>query len=265
MTMTYTWNADEYARSSAVQQQWAEELIRKLCLGPDERVLDIGCGDGKVTAALARQVPEGRVVGLDSSERMIEFAQRAFPPEDCPNLSFQAGDARDLPFRGEFDVVFSNAALHWVVDHEPVVRGIAAALAPGGRVLLQMGGRGNAAGVVAAVESLMQAAEWRDLFTGFEFPYGFHGPDQYRGWLAEAGLTTQRLELVPKYMVHAGRQQMAGWIRTTWLPYLQRVPEDRRPRFVEQLLDAYAAAHPPDMDGALHLDMVRLEVEATRP
>lgn len=262
---TCNWNADEYARSSSVQQQWAEELIGKLGLRPAEAVLDIGCGDGKVTAALAARVPQGCVVGLDSSADMVGFARRQFPAESFPNLSFLHGDARALRFREEFDVVFSNAALHWVTDHRPVLAGIAAALRPGGRALLQMGGRGNAAGVVAVIEPLMSRSEWCDFFAGFPFPYGFHGPDQYEAWMTDAGLTARRLELIPKDMVHADREKMAGWIRTTWLPYLNRVPEDRRPRFVEELLDAYTAAHPADESGALHIAMVRLEVEATRP
>lgn len=261
--VNYSWNADEYARSSAVQQQWAEELIGKLDLHPAERVLDIGCGDGKVTAALAARVPRGRVVGLDNSGDMVDFARTEFPPESFPNLSFERGDASALPFRDAFDVVFSNAALHWVTDHRPVVAGIAAALSPGGRVLLQMGGRGNAAGVVAVMESLMAKCDWCGFFAGFAFPYGFHGPDEYRTWLDDAGLRARRLELIPKDMVHAGRDEMAGWIRTTWLPYLNRVPEDQRPRFVDEVLDAYAAAHPPDDAGAFHLAMVRLEVEAS--
>ncbi|MFH1571824.1 MAG: methyltransferase domain-containing protein, partial [Gemmatimonadota bacterium] len=242
MTTTYTWNADEYARSSAIQQQWAEELLDKLRLSPREQVLDLGCGDGKVTAALAAQVPDGRVVGLDSSPEMVEYARRHFPSDRHPNLQFALGDARALAFGAEFDVVFSNAALHWVVDHGPVVEGIARALRPGGRLLLQMGGRGNAAGVVAVVEQLLAEPPWSTHFAGFAFPYGFHGPREYAAWLASAGLEARRLELIPKDMVHAGRPQLAGWIRTTWLPYLDRVPDVRRGDFAEALLERYAAA-----------------------
>ena len=109
-----------------------------------EHVLDIGCGDGKVSAELARDVPQGRVVGVDSSEDMIRLARAAFPPATQGNLSFMLRDAQDLGFEAQFDVVFSNATLHWVKDHRAVLQSVARTLKPHGRILLQFGGRGTA-------------------------------------------------------------------------------------------------------------------------
>src|SRR4051812_48653879 len=114
------WDANEYAKHSSVQQHWARELIDKLAWRGDERVLDIGCGDGKVTAEIARAaVPRGSVLGIDSAPQMIRFASEHFA--DVPNLRFRQMDASDIALRGQFDVVFSNAALHWVIDHRPVL------------------------------------------------------------------------------------------------------------------------------------------------
>ena len=115
---TRTWNAADYAANSAVQQTWARELIARLNLRGDEHVLDVGCGDGKVTAEIARAVPRGSVSGVDASAEMIAFARKTFPPAKIPNLKFQICDARKIRFRAtQFDLVFSNAALHWVDDH----------------------------------------------------------------------------------------------------------------------------------------------------
>lgn len=261
--MPYTWDAEDYARASSEQQKWARELIGKLGLKGEERVLDIGCGDGKVTAEIAARVPKGRVTGVDNSTAMIQLARGRHA--DAVNLEFSIADARALPFREGFDVVFSNAALHWVRNHRPVVRGIARCLRPGGRALLQMGGRGNAAGILAAVDEMIRGNGWRDHFRGCAFPYGFHGPEEYEAWLNESGLRPTRVELIPKDMVHPGREGLAGWVRTTWLPYTQRVPDDRREAFIRELVDRYLADHPLDDSGKAHVDMVRLEVEATRP
>src|SRR4051812_12970708 len=100
-----TWNAQDYAKNSSVQQTWARELIAKLNLGGDERLLDIGCGDGKVTAELASMLTSGSAVGVDVSREMIGFAKANFPPGDFPNLSFAWMDASELSFENEFDVI----------------------------------------------------------------------------------------------------------------------------------------------------------------
>ena len=151
----YQWDARDYEKNSAQQRLWAHELIRKLELRGDETVLDVGCGDGKVTAEIAACVPAGRVVGIDLSGDMIFLAQARFPAGDYSNLRFQQEDANRLPFEGEFDVVFSTATLHWLCDHRPALQGIARSLKPGGKILLQMGGKGNAAGIVAVIEELL--------------------------------------------------------------------------------------------------------------
>ena len=119
---TYQWNAVDYAKSSSIQQQWARELIGKLKLKGSEKLLDIGSGDGKVSAEIASCLPNGSVVGIDSSEAMVALAQSKYSTDVFPNLRFQRGDASRLMFDNEFDVVFSNATLHWILDHKPVLQ-----------------------------------------------------------------------------------------------------------------------------------------------
>jgi trans-aconitate 2-methyltransferase len=227
-------------------------------------VLDIGCGDGKVTAEIAARLPKGFVVGIDSSGAMVARAQSRYPVADHPNLSFVLGDARFLPFCDEFNVVFSNAVLHWLRDHRPVLSGIFGSAKRGARIILQMGGSGNAGGVLAVLEEMLRAEEWRAYFDDFAMPYGFYGPEEYRVWLREAGLATRRADLIEKDMTHADRAAFEGWIRTTWLPYTQRVPPERRDEFTARLLDRYLERCPPDERGVIHVHMVRLEVEAVK-
>jgi trans-aconitate methyltransferase len=110
----YVWNADDYAKHSSSQYKWARELIPKLKLSGNEALLDIGCGDGKATAAVAKCLPSGCAVGIDISEDMINLARGTFSHKAYPNLSFQRMDALALTFQARFDRVFSNAALHWI-------------------------------------------------------------------------------------------------------------------------------------------------------
>lgn len=265
MTPDYRWDADGYSKASSQQQRWARELISGLGLKGDERLLDIGCGDGKITAELAGMLPEGSVTGVDVSPEMIGFARQAFPPEVCPNLEWQVMDASALTFEGGFDLVFSNATLHWLIDQRPVLAGIARALEPGGRLAVSMGGRGNAAEVITVLASLVCSDEWRDFFSDPENPYGFYGPEEYRGWLEEAGLEPVRIELIPKDMTQPGRDGLAAWVRTTWLPFTSCVPEVRREDFIYRIVDTYLETHPLDAEGLAHVEMFRLEVEALKP
>jgi trans-aconitate methyltransferase len=260
----FRWDAADYAQSSPAQKQWARELIQKINLSDHEQVLDIGCGDGTVTAAIAECIPQGAVLGIDRSSDMIRFARGKFPRKIYPNLSFAEGDAQTLGFSGKFDLVFSNAALHWVYDHGPVLAGIARALRQGGRMIVQMGGKGNAGQVFEVLDMLLTDHRWSGYFTNFSFRYGFFAPPEYSRWLGIAGLEPVRVELIPKDMVYPAREGFCGWLRTTWLPYLERVPEDHRDKFVEALVDQYLALYPPGSDGSVHVKMMRLEVEARK-
>ena len=261
----FTWDPDRYGKSSSFQQKMAEELIAKMDLRGNERVLDIGCGDGKVTAAIACRLPEGSVVGIDSSNAMIRFASGHFPKDTYPNLSFACMDARDLACDGMFDRVFSNAALHWIMEQQQVLSGTFRALVPGGRLQVQLGGRGNASEVLAVLSGIIESPRWRKYFHGFSFTYGFFSDDQYRIFLRNAGLEPIRVELIPREMVHRTTGDLAGWIATTWLPWLEQVPLRGREAFVQEIVDQYVRKHPADRHGAIRVGMVRLEAEAVRP
>jgi trans-aconitate 2-methyltransferase len=258
----FIWNAKDYAKHSSTQQMWARELIAKLKLNSRESVLDVGCGDGKVTAEIAGYVPDGTVVGVDNSKEMIELASEHFANDKYPNLSFQVMDARHLAFSERFDVVFSNAALHWIKDHKPVIAGIQKCLKPGGRILLQMGGKGNAESILSILEEMMSDKEWSTYFSDFVFSYGFYEPQEYTLWISDAGLDPVRVELIPKVMSYDKRDGLTGWVRTTWLPYLERVPDEKREEFITRLIDRYIEKHPLDHEGKIHVNMMRLEVEA---
>lgn len=191
---------------------------------------------------------------------MISFAQRKFPPS-WPNLTFRYGDASDLHSVDEFDLVLSFACLHWVQDHKPVLEGIKRSLKQGGRVLMQFGGKGNAAEIIEVVDEIISEEKWSGFFEGFKFPYGFFGPEEYLTWLNRAGLSALRVELVQKDMAQSGREGLASWFKTTWLPYIEKVPKDLRDLFVYEVIDRYNQLHQLDGSGNVHVGMVRLEVE----
>jgi len=261
---TVKWNAADYAANSAAQHAWARELIAKLQLRGDERVLDVGCGDGKVTAELARALPHGSVTGIDASPEMIEFARKSFLPSPVLNLDFRVMDARQIQFRQEFDLVFSSSVLHWVDDHPAFLRGAATALKPGGRLHVSCGGKGNAQDVFLALRPEMRRSRWAQNFRRMAKPYFFYAPENYHKWLPKFGFVAQHVGLAPKDAAYDGPEKFSAWFRTTWLPYTQRVPESLREEFIAAVTDRYVAQHSPDVHGRVHVRMVRLEIEAVR-
>lgn len=279
------WNAADYAANSVVQQTWARELLEKLNLRGDEHILDIGCGDGKVTAEIAGAVPRGSVTGADASPQMIGFAKKTFSTDKFPNLRFRVMDAKEIKFERKFDLLFSNAALHWVDDHEKILRGAAAVLKSGGRLIVSCGGKGNAHDVFVALRPEMRLKRWREFFRKMPPPYFFYAPGDYEKWLPKAGFKINSLKLVPKDATYPGADGFATWLRTTWIPYVQRVPEiagqasslsvqnqtgkmpvplHLREEFIAAVTQRYVAKHPPDAEGKVHVRMVRLEIDAVK-
>jgi trans-aconitate 2-methyltransferase len=261
---TYNWNAKDYERNSQAQQKWGRELIANLNLKGVEDILDLGCGDGKVTAEIAHLVGTGSVTGVDNSMQMIELAKEKYPQNKHPNLSFQVMDVSDLSFEDCFDVVFSNAVLHWVNNHQPVVDGLYKSLRVGGKILLRMGGKGDAAGILSVKDELKTSKKWAQYFTEFELPFTFLGVDDYQVLLRAAGFSEKRVELIPKDMTHDGKSGLKGWIRTTWLPYTLRIPPEKREAFIEEVSSIYLDKVPLDAEGKAHVAMVQIEVEAEK-
>jgi trans-aconitate 2-methyltransferase len=257
------WNASDYAENSLAQAIWARELITRLNLVGDESILDVGCGDGKITAELAEKVRNGFVLGIDASQNMIDYAQSKFA--EVRNLRFQQMDACQIQVETHFNIVFSNAALHWVDDQPAFLRGAFQALKSGGKLVLSCGGRGNAAEFVEVFEHLKAQLSWQTYLADFQSATFFHDDQDYLRWLQEAGFQPLSVALVPRDMTHMGRQGLAGWIRTTGSAYTHCVPQSDRDRFIAEYVEAYLAQHPLDSDGYSHVKMVRLEVEASKP
>lgn len=260
----FEWNADEYAKYSSGQEKWAKELLAKLKLNGNEAVLDLGCGDGRITVEIAAMVNNGSVIGVDNSEEMIKLAKERYPAEKYINFSFMVMDAKEIKFTGKFDVVFSNAALHWVDDHKKVLEGINRSLKPGGRFLIQTGGTGNAAAAFETLREMTELAEWEPYLKGARSPYNFFSNSDYEKLVPETGFNPVRIELLSKDMVHKGIEGFKGFIRTTWLPFTQRIPEEKREQFITETAELYVKKYPVDEEGNVHIGMVRLEAEAVK-
>lgn len=252
------WNAGEYRRQSALQQWLAEESLAGLVLGGHERVLDVGCGDGRITAEIAARLARGSVVGIDPSTHMVEFARSHCA---AANLAFEVADATALPYRAEFDVVVSFNALHWVAAQDQALAGIHRALRPEGRALLQFVPRGARRSLEDVIEETRRAAEWSSWFGDFRAPYVHFTPDEYRDLAGRAGFVVRRLAVEPKAWDFRSRQAFVEFARVTFVEWTRWLPDERRDAFIADVLDRYGRLGSGGADAdVFHFDQMKVEL-----
>ena len=253
------WKGADYAKNSASQRESAEEFMQGHAFKGTEAVLDVGCGDGKITAKMAHALPQGRVVGIDISPSMIRTALESFGK--VGNLHFQVGNAAKLGFQNEFDLVTSFTVMMWVLEQEEALRGFAKALKPNGKLWIQMP-TGLPAAMQEALGKVLARERWKSYFVGFQPPWRFYGPEEYRALLEKTHFIPTRITVIPKHERFPSRAQFQGFLGQ-WFPYLRPVPPDQKEAFLTELLDEYLKALPPDREGRVSFIVDRLEVEAT--
>ena len=241
------WNAAEYVRRSGLQEAMAEEVLALLDLKGSERILDVGCGDGRVTARIAARVPDGTVVGVDSSRDMIAFAASRFDAASHPNLHFETADARKLPFQEEFDLVVSFNALHWIPDQYLALRSIRSAMKPDGIAQLRLVPKGERKSLEDVLEETRSSPQWMSYFCDFHDPYLHLTPEQYAALTEENGLRVRQVNTKSNAWDFQSREAFFAFGSVTFVEWTRRLPESERPAFITDVLDRYrsvAASQP---------------------
>lgn len=243
--MTQTWDPHQYEQHGAFVHELAGGVLDWLAPKAGERILDLGCGDGQLSKRIV--AAGASVVGLDSSPQMAAAAQSL-------GIDAIVGDAEVLPFVSHsFDAVFSNAALHWVRNHDAMLSGVKRVLRPGGRFVAEFGGFGN----IAAIRVAMRAAIERFGFDGSKDDVNYYPtPQIYTRRLEQHGFTVERVALIPRPTpLPAGG--MSGWIRTFRRGVLESLPEGVHDKIVEEAVRLLAPALK-DEEGNWIADYVRL-------
>jgi len=240
------WDAAGYSRISSLQAAMAQEVIALLDLNGSERVLDVGCGDGKITAEIAARLPRGSVVGVDPSHDMIGFAEKHFTRSTSHGVSlrhlrFEVADARRLSFKNEFDLAVSFNALHWIPEQDAALRSIYSALVPSGEAQLRLVTAGVRQSLESVVEETRTAPGWKSYFKNFQDPYLRLTPDEYVAVAERNGFRVLRVDTQDHAWDFGSRAAFANFSAVGLVAWTNRLPPAERPKFIDDVLDRYRA------------------------
>jgi SAM-dependent methyltransferase len=225
--MTNRWNAAQYDAKHSFVYEKGKGVVELLAPKPGERILDLGCGTGALTADIAARGADA--LGIDRSEEMVSQARKKFP-----SLHFEVLDARELPFNAEFDAVFSNAVLHWIPEPEKVVAGIGRALKPGGRFVAEFGGKGNLQKLVAGFHRAFAALGIREP-EGVA-PWFYPSIAEYAGLLEKHGLEVREVSLFDRpTKLEDGPRGLETWIRQFRQLFLEKMPAEIAQQWIEEV------------------------------
>lgn len=249
--MADRWDSALYEDRHSFVWKAGADLLDLLDPKPGEKVLDVGSGTGNLTAQIAERGAE--VLGIDASVSMVAQSRQNFP-----KLKFALADARSFSLEVEYDAVFSNAALHWVREAEEAVKCIAAALRPGGRFVMEMGGLGNIARIMAATEEVLREAGYKGEHTWY-----FPSVGEYSSILEANGFDVRLAENFGRWtkLEHPERG-MREWLEMFGGAYFEDVPAAEREGLVRKIEDRLR----PSLwcDGSWYADYRRLRIVAEK-
>jgi trans-aconitate methyltransferase len=245
------WNADLYKEKHAFVFEYGNSLIDWLQPQAGESILDLGCGTGELTTQLAAK--GAQVTGIDASAAMIESARTHYP-----DITFEVGDATTFSLPVAFDGIFSNATLHWVCEKEKAIARMYAQLKKGGRLVIEMGGKGNVQSILTTLEKVMEERG----YTYVPFWY-FPSPAAYTTLLENAGFKIDRVHFFDRPSKLADPATgIIDWLEMFGHYLFANVPEKDKGAILQQVQHELA----PQLmkDGNLYADYVRLRVAATK-
>jgi len=267
-TIAGHWDGAEYHENSQCQANWADRFFfQHYVFKGDESVLDIGSGDGKLTARIADQVSKGKVVGIDNADLMLKEAQKNFNHK--ANLSFALQDAQDREFyknnANQFDLIVSFSTLHWVKDQKGVLSGIHHSLKNKGQCYLKLSSKGGDP-IQDIADKLSTTAKYKTAFNLFHDPMTRFSPDEYKALLKEAKLKLISIRDSEEKDQIQGKENLIKQIKS-WLPhyhYLKQHDKTMAEQYITEVIETYLQQYPADRNNNITLYDHYLEVIAEK-
>lgn len=232
---TYEFDGDKYKKASKHQKEWGNNLISQLHLCGEETVLDLGCGDGILSEQISKLVPNGRVVGIDASNGMLQTAKKL----ERDNLSFVHMDINDMDYSNEFDIIFSNAALHWVLDHSLLLNNSFRALKQGGSIHWNFAGDGTCAAFYDVVRQKMKLPQFASYFHNFTWPWFMPSKNQYMALIEPVGFSDIKIVEENKDRYFSDADEMIKWIdQPSIVPFIKYLPDGIEEAFRQDVIQS---------------------------
>ena len=253
--MHFRWNATYYNQHSQFQYAHAEEALASYVFKSHEHVLDVGCGDGKITYTIASRVPEGTVIGIDSSESMIRYATNKF--SDRPNLHFRICDAEQIDYHNEFDLIVSFACLHWVRDQLAFLIGAKNALKANGLMVLDLYPKHPI--IWGAIEDTVHHKKWSKYFIDYSNPHISYDLPTYEVFAQKAGLKIISIKEEIPTAKFTSRDQAEAFVQS-WLPHTEQLSHPLKSSFISDIFERFLENAPSCDDNQIRIPFRRLDI-----
>jgi len=259
------WNPAQYLEFADARLRPALDLLARIRLDAPRTIVDLGCGTGNVTRLLAERWPQAHIVGVDNSSAMLREARAA--TGDDPRCSFVTADLAEWQPDAQVDLVYSNAALHWLPDHAALFARVAAMVAPGGVLAVQMPDNFREPSHTL-IADIARSERWRATLGGIVRLPPVAAPPDYLAWISSrmAMVDIWRTEYLQVLAARKdGEHPVAAWTKGTWLvPFLAALGDSDRAVFLRDYMDRLAVAYPPRGDGRTLFSFRRLFIVANR-
>jgi trans-aconitate 2-methyltransferase len=256
----YSWDARTYDKvSSNVQLEWGRKLLEKRRWVGNEIVMDAGAGSGNLTKILADKVPQGYVYAVDADSNMVQEAKSNL--SGCRNVQVMQSSMDKVNLPTEVDMIFSNAALHWVLDQEGVFLHFWKLLKPNGELLIDYGGHGNLERPLLVIFKIMQSEQFKEHFANWKQSWYFPKPNETESLLQKVGFKEIQVDLSSQITSFPDRQSFATFVRTVIMkPFLGYLPDaNRKEQFIDAVLNEFEGQGWP-----WSLEFIRLTISARK-
>ncbi len=223
-----------YSDNNEYQVNCAKRALEIFSIRGDEEVLDIGCGDGKVTQYLAESLTTGTITGIDISDNMIEHAKKNYP-----SIEFKVQDVKDLEYKEEYDLAVAFSTLEWIDDQPAVIQKIYNSVRPGGRVLLELPTKLFNPKLFKAIKNVIHSEKWKDFFIAYQPNWILHDIRDYHEMFRKSGFHLETFWPRMDEYYFESKEAMRDFLRP-WFPYLSRLEtEEQKQAFLKDVVDEY--------------------------
>lgn len=254
------WDAHNYNKHAFAQYEIAVDALSHWKFTGNEKVLDIGCGDGSISAVIAKKyVPNGSVLAIDLSKDMIDFANKK---HNLKNLKFQVIDASDIRCNNEYDLITSFYCIHWIKDQQAFVDNISKCLKPNGKILFYIMTEIDKNLLQQVFHTVLSDPKWATYFKDYQIPWYFKNKDEFAEIVKNSGLELLDIQFVPEKILFDNVEDIKSWVKA--IPVANHLPVELRESFMHDLLLQYSKIVPVKKDGTIDFILPTLVVVAQK-